>query len=664
MFACPHCQFENPIQNRFCQRCGNALRGLRAIVTPASGSTAVGQLPETASTELEGSASQLTESKVATESRPEPLTVAHLLTDKHYLQGEQRYQLRHPEVAQQPISAEIVLDVLDTTPAADSPIVQWLDEGVEPAVTEAMINQLPPSAIPYWKLQEQFFPIIPELQAAWQENNHTILVVEDRSAWKSLPDIAASSEVEALELLHWFYEAVHLWSTLSNFKAEASLLELDNLRVDDDQILCIQRLIYNDQAIALTLQDLGLFWQSLIQQFADHTVPAFENLVADIAAGIVSTPYAVEEILADIADNLQLEQPDSETTQFDGEEISQPLDSETSDNNDGHLDAIALDDLLNTENLPFFEETEDDDIDFSDDQIGDLPTMALPMKLNRLEEVGRTHVGRQRNHNEDFFFAETQLQRSNSPLGSNLTAKGMYILCDGMGGHSGGEVASALAVSTLRDYFAECWDTDLPDEAMVKEAILKANQVIFDKNEAEERTGNARMGTTLVMVLIADDQAIVAHVGDSRLYTLTRQGFHQVTTDHEVGQREISRGVEPAIAYARPDAYQLTQALGPRKNEEVVPTVNSMDISQDTLFLLCSDGLSDNDLLETHVETYIEPMLRTRHDLEEGVANLIDLANEHNGHDNITAIAVRIKMRPNLEAAKSSITAPSNQSVD
>ena len=313
--------------------------------------------------------------------------------------------------------------------------------------------------------------------------------------------------------------------------------------------------------------------------------------------------------------------------------------------------ALSLSDLIppEPEFLEDFDATEDMDSEAFEDSLGDLPTMALPMKLYRLDEVGRTHVGRQRTHNEDYFFAETQLTRSDSPSGTALKARGLYILCDGMWGHSGGEVASALAVSTLREYFENHSQTELPDESTVTAAILKANQAIFDKNEAEGRSGNARMGTTLVMVLIDDTQIVVAHVGDSRLYALTRQGFHQMTEDHEVGQREINRGVDPAIAYSRPDAYQLTQALGPRSNSEVKPTVHTMQINQDILFLLCSDGLSDNNLLENHQKSHLEPMLRSRHDLEEGVANLIDLANEHNGHDNITAIAVRIKMRPNLE---------------
>ena len=314
---------------------------------------------------------------------------------------------------------------------------------------------------------------------------------------------------------------------------------------------------------------------------------------------------------------------------------------------------LVVDDLLLADELDGFEGEDALAVPSSEDGQSDLPTMALPMKLYRLDEVGRTHIGRQRSHNEDSFFAETQLKRTDSPVGTQLQARGLYILCDGMGGHLGGEVASALAVKTLRDYFLEHWVAELPDETVIKDGILQANQAIFEQNESEDRAGNARMGTTLVLLLIADHQAIVAHVGDSRLYLCTRQGLKQITVDHEVGQREVNRGVEPAIAYARPDAYQLTQALGPRNNDDVAPTITPFPLTQDTLLLLCSDGLSDNDLLESHAKSHVEPMLRSRADLDEGIANLIDLANEHNGHDNITAIGVRVKLRPNLEAAQS-----------
>jgi protein phosphatase len=120
-----------------------------------------------------------------------------------------------------------------------------------------------------------------------------------------------------------------------------------------------------------------------------------------------------------------------------------------------------------------------------------------------------------------------------------------------------------------------------------------------------------------------------------------------MTIDHEVGQREIARGVEPSIAYSRPDAYQLTQALGPRDNNMVDPDVQFFKIHEDTLFILASDGLSDNNLLETHWRSHLEPLLSSNANLEKGVSELIDLANKYNGHDNITAVLIRAKVRSN-----------------
>jgi protein phosphatase len=124
--------------------------------------------------------------------------------------------------------------------------------------------------------------------------------------------------------------------------------------------------------------------------------------------------------------------------------------------------------------------------------------------------------------------------------------------------------------------------------------------------------------------------------------------LEQLTSDHEVGQREINRGVEPEIAYARPDAYQLTQALGPRDNNYVRPEINYLDIKEDTLLLLCSDGLCDRNLVENHWQTHLVPLISSSADLEEGLFQLIDFANDYNGHDNITGILVRIKLRPTL----------------
>jgi protein phosphatase len=74
-----------------------------------------------------------------------------------------------------------------------------------------------------------------------------------------------------------------------------------------------------------------------------------------------------------------------------------------------------------------------------------------------------------------------------------------------------------------------------------------------------------------------------------------------------------------------------------------------LELNEDTLFVLCSDGLSDNDLVETHWQTHLPPLLSSRANLDQGILQLIELANEHNGHDNITAVLIRVKVRPNFE---------------
>ncbi|MFQ4141111.1 serine/threonine phosphatase [Chlorogloeopsis sp. ULAP02] len=284
----------------------------------------------------------------------------------------------------------------------------------------------------------------------------------------------------------------------------------------------------------------------------------------------------------------------------------------------------------------------------------DLPTVMLPMQLISLEHAGLTDVGRQRHHNEDDFGIDTKINNLEFPNSrDNVQARALYILCDGMGGHAGGEVASALAVNTVRQYFKTHWITnELPTEDQILEAVRQTNQAIYDVNQQDARSGIGRMGTTLVMLLIQNTQAAVAHVGDSRLYRVTRKGgLEQLTVDHEVGQREISRGVEPSVAYARPDAYQLTQALGPRDENFIIPDVTFFEISEDSLFVLTSDGLSDNNLLETHWQTHLLPLLSSGVNLEDGIRNLIDLANNYNGHDNITVVLVRAKVRPNLNSS-------------
>jgi protein phosphatase len=412
-----------------------------------------------------------------------------------------------------------------------------------------------------------------------------------------------------------------LWELLEGVNCRQSLLELSNLRLDEDQSVVLQKLyieplltqLPQDEQKALTLKSLGQMWQTLFTESQRTQFGCVVQILEDIESGHIQT---LTQLL------LQLEK-------------------------------IALEiEAVSTQEKPNFSATVLQPGSETQTKHDEAPTMVLSMELSSLEYAAYTHVGRQRDHNEDYFGVNSQVHKLELPRDSTVTAQGLYILCDGMGGHAGGEVASELAVKTIRKYFQETWvDTELPRKESIRHAVYLANQAIYELNQKEARSGIGRMGTTLVMLLLQNNQAAIAHVGDSRLYCLTRkEGLEQITIDHEVGQREIARGIEPSIAYGRADAYQLTQALGPRNENFLHPDVEFFDINEDMLLILVSDGLSDNDCLETHWQTHLQPLLSSSSNLGVGIQNLIELGNEHNGHDNLTAILVRVKVGPSQQS--------------
>jgi protein phosphatase len=424
-----------------------------------------------------------------------------------------------------------------------------------------------------------------------------------------------------------------------------SLLKLDNLRIDpEDDVLCLRRFYADAPQDLPTLADLGAVWQTLFEQSQRTQHGDLFLLCRDLETGTLSSVEELRSRIEEIAHQLQqlTESSTPLSIEFAEGEMQQEAFKKSLDNAEG-ASVVSADELQLAELKEALTNENDDQ-----------PTVILPMQLISLEDAGRTITGRQRDHNEDSFYIQTHVwrtetKRQDDSQDRTVRAKGLYILCDGMGGHAGGEVASALAVDTLRQYFEANWQDSLPNEQSIREAIYLANQAIYDQNQDHLRMGSGRMGTTLVLVLLQNADVAVAHVGDSRLYRLSRRrGLEQVTVDHEVGQREIQRGVEPTIAYARPDAYQLTQALGPRDEGFINPDVSFFELNEDTLLLLCSDGITDNDLLEIHEQTRLTPLLDVQTNLEQGLNDLIDFANQFNGHDNITAIAIRVRVRPNL----------------
>lgn len=447
---------------------------------------------------------------------------------------------------------------------------------------------LPAIALPYLTLQE-WVPTVPQLYDAWQDGIRAVVLLSDRSQWTLLAHLWATEPLPPLQILHYLNEMVQLWETLAQVNCCQSLLEKTNLRVDEDQTLALQQL-YPDPNTPVPLSRLAQMWQTLL-----------------IGAG---SEYEFLQPFLQIAH--QLETPAQWRSQL--HVLAQVYQGGSGKNDD-------------------------------------LTTVALPMVLRSLEDAGTTDVGRQRRQNEDSFGINTQVIKSETNQQRTVEGRGLYIVCDGMGGHAGGEVASAMAVETLQRYFQEHWGEAFPDQRTIQEGIWEANQTLYNINVQNARTGSARMGTTLCMALVHNTRVAIASVGDSRIYRITRKGLEQLTVDHCVGQQQVQRGVEPEIAYARPDAYQLTQALGPRNNDSVSPTIQFFTVNEDTLFLICSDGLSDNHLVNTQ-QDYLTSLITSKANLKQGLKKLIELANGHNGHDNLTGLFIRVKVKPKLASKR------------
>ena len=493
---------------------------------------------------------------------------------------------------------------------------------------------LPTHALPYIIL-EKYTPTIPKIYDAWQEQDRGIVLLPDRSQWQLLTDLWSSQPMPLLQIIWFLDEMAKLWEPLQQISCAQSLLIDHNLRIDEDQAFCLQQL-YMDEADSPTLKDLAKVWQL---HFVESNLEQLEELNRLLERVIGGEINEIEQLRLELH-NLGLDEDEVESfdihTNYTNVNTHQPQPDRIDD-----TDNFAV-----TESPVFFEEQED--MMYSSD-FEEQATAMIPMQLRSIDDACCTNIGSQRDHNEDFFGVKTVVEKIENNTENNLFVRGLYIVCDGMGGHAAGEVASAMAVENLQKYFEANWKSELPSHKIIEAGIIQANEALYQINIGNSRSGSGRMGTTLIMTMLQDTQLAIAHVGDSRIYRLTRkQGLEQLTLDHEVGQREINRGVEPDIAYGRPDAYQLTQALGPRDSNYVRPDIQFMEVTEDCLILLCSDGLSDNDLLEKNWQEYLEPLISSGSDLQDGLFNLVNFANEYNGHDNITAVLMRIKLKPNF----------------
>ncbi|NET56465.1 MAG: serine/threonine protein phosphatase [Symploca sp. SIO2E6] len=262
------------------------------------------------------------------------------------------------------------------------------------------------------------------------------------------------------------------------------------------------------------------------------------------------------------------------------------------------------------------------------------------------EIFASTDAGPSRHQNEDACYPPSE-QLLSSTTGANLA-----IVCDGIGGHEGGEVASHLAIETLQEQLEQLpKDPEQIDQTSLtlglELAVCTANDLISQQNDTERRSDRQRMGTTLVMAQSFGHQMYITHVGDSRVYWITRNNCHQVTLDDDLASREVRLGYALyRYAVQMPTSGSLVQALGMGSSNALHPTVQRLILDEDCVFLLCSDGLSDYDRVEQYWQTEILPILKGEIDLKRAGKRLIEIANTQNGHDNVTVALVHCQVRP------------------
>lgn len=249
-----------------------------------------------------------------------------------------------------------------------------------------------------------------------------------------------------------------------------------------------------------------------------------------------------------------------------------------------------------------------------------------------LEVVRLSDVGQRREHNEDAVASDIEL--------------GLLVLADGMGGYKAGEVASEIAVLTMVAELKESMAGLEPgqidavsgmqaESMLLADAAAKANTSIFSVSESQPQC--AGMGTTLVTALFTNNKVLVGHIGDSRLYRLRGDRFEQLTEDHSLLQEQMRSGLITAEqARLSNNKNLVTRAVGIDSAVEL--ELHEYDVEVGDIYFLCSDGLSD--MVED--EEIHATLAALSSNLEMAAHQLVQMANDNGGNDNISVILAKV----------------------
>lgn len=472
----------------------------------------------------------------------------------------------------------------------------WLD--TQPTLLPDIPSQLPSIVIPYLRLYSEHLHI-PQAYGftSLAEVDGDILLLENAPIDETgciYPTITDSWEqASPVRQVYWLWQILQLWTPLLELQVAQSLLLADNLCV---QGWCIRLLELHQSTEQPTLQDLGNSWRSWVTTAKSTIAPKLEIIVELMCQKEVD----LENINAQLNELL----------------------------------------LTTAAELPLF-----------------------------LTIAGATDTGKVIKHNEDACYPSDTNNRDDD-LKPQLS-----IICDGIGGHEGGEVASQLALQSLklqmRALLTEIGEqTELLTPNLLSqqlESCLRVvNNVVWSRNDEQNRQGKERMATTLVMSLQIPQRIItsaeenlknshelyLAHIGDSRAYWITQNYCQLLTVDDDLVKREVGLGKSLyRQALQIPEANALTQALGTKEAEFLNFSIQRFVLEEDGILLLCSDGLSDRNLVTQYWQDYAIPVLTGDLSIEAATQELIKLANEKNGQDNISVVLTLCRVAEPLSMA-------------
>jgi protein phosphatase len=241
-----------------------------------------------------------------------------------------------------------------------------------------------------------------------------------------------------------------------------------------------------------------------------------------------------------------------------------------------------------------------------------------------IKSYAKSDIGNVREINEDSFYISDSL--------SNVQ---IYIIADGMGGYNGGEIASKLAVSCAKSYIENNFlETPKDRDSLIQllgSSIEYANMVVYEKSKSDKELEG--MGTTLDICLIYNNKVYIGHVGDSRVYRIRKNFIRKLTTDHSYVQKLVKDGtITKEEAETHPKKNMLMKALG--CNAFVEPDVFVKGFLKDDILVMATDGLTN---LVAQEYLFTEAI----NDIEQAPKNLIEIAKNNGGYDNITVVVIK-----------------------